>query len=177
MSSIITTTFHSSIGDLLLGVYNNKLCCCDWAYRKMRPQIDKRIMQFCNADFVTGEHPIITDTICQLTEYLEGNRSQFEIPLLLCGTAFQQSVWQSLQEIPYGATMSYSSLSRKRNNPKSIRAVAGANGANAISILIPCHRIIGSNGSLVGYAGGLQIKKRLLRLEGVDLSNGQQTLF
>ena len=99
------------------------------------------------------------------------------MPLLLAGTRFQISVWEELQNIPYGTTCSYISLSRKLKNEKAIRAVASANGANAISIIVPCHRIIGADGSMTGYAGGIKAKKKLLEHEGVNLHNGQQLLF
>jgi methylated-DNA-[protein]-cysteine S-methyltransferase len=100
-----------------------------------------------------------------MDEYFLGERKAFDIPLLMVGTEFQHSVWQGLIQIPYGTTASYLELSRNIGNEKAVRAVATANGANAISILIPCHRIIGSNGDLVGYAGGLATKKKLLELE------------
>ena len=95
---------------------------------------------------------------------------------MLAGTDFQKTVWQSLLQIPYGKTMTYLDLSRNMGNEKAIRAIASANGANAISIIIPCHRIIGSNGELVGYAGGLPTKKRLLQLESAYI-NPQLELF
>lgn len=96
------------------------------------------------------------------------------MPLLFCGSEFQQRVWEELQRIPYGKTISYLKLSRLLGDEKAIRAVATANGANAISILIPCHRVIGSKGELTGYAGGLNAKRRLLELEG---ALGQLDLF
>jgi len=98
-------------------------------------------------------------------EYFASKRTQFEIPLLLLGTDFQKLVWNALIEVPYGETASYLELAKSISKPKAVRAVATANGANAISILVPCHRIIGSNGDLVGYAGGLSTKKKLLELE------------
>jgi methylated-DNA-[protein]-cysteine S-methyltransferase len=101
----------------------------------------------------------------QLKAYFSGTRKIFNIPLLMVGTEFQKSVWEGLIKIPYGTTTSYLELSKNIGNEKAVRAVASANGANAISILIPCHRIIGSDGSLVGYAGGLPAKKKLLTLE------------
>jgi len=103
-------------------------------------------------------------------EYFEGNRTEFDIPIRLVGSDFQKKVWEELIKIPYGKTESYLGLSRKLNNEKAIRAVASANGANAISILVPCHRIIGSKGELTGYAGGLNTKKELLKLESSDQS-------
>ncbi|WP_347901394.1 methylated-DNA--[protein]-cysteine S-methyltransferase [Pseudomonas purpurea] len=110
------------------------------------------------------------DTVCrQLDEYFEGNREVFDLRLAPQGTAFQQQVWQALQRIPYGRTWSYAELALHIDNPKAIRAVGTANGANPISIIIPCHRVIGSNGTLTGYAGGLARKQALLELEGVWL--------
>jgi methylated-DNA-[protein]-cysteine S-methyltransferase len=95
----------------------------------------------------------------------------FNIPIVFAGTAFQQNVWQHLIQIPYGTTISYSALAQKMNMPDAVRAVATANGANAISIVVPCHRIIGNNGDLVGYAGGLPAKQKLLTLENPNPPN------
>jgi methylated-DNA-[protein]-cysteine S-methyltransferase len=160
------------IGELLIGSYDGKLCICDWRYRKMRTAVDKRIQKGLNAEFVEENSPIIEMTKKQLNEYFEGSRTTFNIPLLFVGTDFQQSVWNALIQIPLGKTASYLALSKQLNNEKAIRAVAAANGANAISIIVPCHRIIGSDGSLIGYAGGLPTKKKLLELENA-LGNEQ----
>ncbi|AZQ44457.1 methylated-DNA--[protein]-cysteine S-methyltransferase [Nonlabens ponticola] len=174
---IFIQQFKSRFGKLIIGVHNDKLCLCDWKYRAKRQQIDERIKQYLNAEFVQKNHELIDETVNQLNKYFIGDLRSFTVPIKLSGTDFQKSVWNDLMTIPYGKTLSYGQLSRKRNNPKSIRAIAAANSANAISILIPCHRIIGSDGSLVGYAGGLKAKEQLLKLEGVDLTNGQQQLF
>lgn len=99
------------------------------------------------------------------------------MPIRTIGNDFQKRVWKALQQIPFGETRSYLQLSESLGNPKAIRAVASANGANALSILIPCHRIIGSNGELTGYAGGLNAKKKLLELENPNLKNSQLDLF
>jgi len=103
----------------------------------------------------------------QLEAYFSGNLRDFNIPMHAEGTDFQRRVWKELQKIPYGQAISYTELARRLGDEKCIRAAAQANGANPISILIPCHRVIGSDGSLVGYAGGLDMKEFLLRLEGV----------
>lgn len=103
----------------------------------------------------------------QLESYFSGNLRDFNIPMAAEGTEFQQRVWRELQKIPYGQAISYLELARRLGDEKCIRAAARASGANPISILIPCHRVIGSDGSLVGYAGGLDMKEFLLRLEGV----------
>ena len=165
MNYIETTIFSAAYGDLLIGSFENKLCVCDWYYRKLRTQIDNRIKAALNAEFTENESAIITKTKKQLNEYFLAQRKNFDIPLLLIGTDFQIKVWETLQKIKYGETSTYLKLSALMRNTKAIRAVASANGANSISIIIPCHRIIGSNGNLTGYAGGLNTKKKLLELE------------
>lgn len=108
---------------------------------------------------------LFKDVCTQLTAYFAGQPQQFDLKLAPQGTAFQKQVWQELQQIPYGQTISYGELARRINNPQAVRAVGLANGRNPISIIIPCHRVIGSNGKLVGYGGGLDRKKYLLTLE------------
>ncbi len=107
------------------------------------------------------------DTIRQLTAYFAGKLTQFDLPADGDGTPFQQSVWQALRDVPYGQTCSYGDIAQAIGKPKASRAVGMANGRNPISIIVPCHRIIGGNGSLVGYGGGLERKSTLLKLEGV----------
>jgi methylated-DNA-[protein]-cysteine S-methyltransferase len=114
----------------------------------------------------------LAEPVRQLTEYFKGTLTAFEVPVAPVGTAFQQAVWRQLQAIPYGDTISYLELARRIGNAKAVRAVGLANGSNPISIIIPCHRVIGSNGSLVGYGGGLPTKQALLALE-----RGQGTLL
>lgn len=175
-SPIYIHYWKSPAGELLLGSYEEMLCLCDWRHRKMRNSVDHRIQKFIGSSFKKGESEVIKNTISQLEEYFSGNRKDFNIPLALAGTSFQTSVWNALLSVDYGKTESYLSLSKKLQNEKAIRAVASANGANAISILVPCHRIIGSNGELTGYAGGLAAKKKLLELEGALVMN-QTSLF
>jgi len=165
MNQLFFQTFMTPFGDLKLAAYNDQLCLCDWVYRKLRSRIDRRIAFGLDADFHASGTDIIRETKIQLGEYFAGERQLFTIPLCIVGSPFQQSVWEKLRTIPYGKTETYLGLSRQLGNPLAIRAVASANGANAISILIPCHRILGSRGELVGYAGGLATKKRLLDLE------------
>jgi len=105
------------------------------------------------------------ETICQLKAYFSGELEAFDLPLAPEGTTFQLHVWQQLCEIPFGETISYGELARRIGNPNASRAVGLANGANPIPIIIPCHRVIGSNGKLIGYGGGLAIKEKLLALE------------
>lgn len=166
MSQIITQALSTAFGELILGSFNEELCLCDWRYRKMRPSIDARLQRGLNASYEEGSSPVIESAISQLQEYFLGERTAFELPLNLVGTDFQRNVWRALQQVPYGNTWSYSELRFKVADQTAVRAVASANGANAMSIIIPCHRIIGSTGELVGYAGGLHAKQKLLELEG-----------
>ncbi len=111
------------------------------------------------------QHPMLHQVKQQLQEYFEGQRQQFDLPLDFQGTAFQQQVWQALLQIPYGETRSYKQIAVQLGNEKAVRAVGAANGKNPISIIAPCHRVIGSGGALVGFAGGLDKKQILLSLE------------
>ena len=111
------------------------------------------------------DHPILLETQKQLAEYFSGKRQQFDLPLDFEGTEFQQKVWQALLTIPFGETRSYRDIAEQIGNVKAVRAVGAANGKNPISIIAPCHRVVGANGKLVGFAGGLDNKDILLRLE------------
>ena len=162
----INIQYHKTIiGEMILGSFDGSLCLLDFRYRKMRTTVDSRIKKGLNAEFIEREDEILTATKQQLDEYLAGYRAEFDIPILTIGTDFQLSVWEALMKVPYGTTSTYLQLAKDINNPKAVRAVANANGANAIGLIIPCHRIIGTSGELVGYGGGLAVKKRLLKLE------------
>ena len=113
---------------------------------------------------------ILKRTAQQLAEYFSGRRRDFSLPLVAAGTAFQQQVWSALRQIPFGEMRSYRDIATVIGNIKAVRAVGAANGRNPIPIVVPCHRVIGSNGSLTGFAGGLDAKRVLLELEGVDLT-------
>lgn len=130
-----------------------------------------------HVDFVTGlralpdisgwqqDHGALAPFLAEFDAYFAGRLQRFSLPLAARGTAFQQAVWQALCDIPYGETRSYSDIARTIGKPDAVRAVGAANGRNPLSIIVPCHRVIGQNGSLTGYAGGLEIKKTLLALE------------
>lgn len=126
---------------------------------------------FSEAEILLKDEGIYQDTELleeakrQLFEYFQGKRKQFELPLSMKGTDFQKRVWECLLQIPYGETCSYGQIAAMAGNPKACRAVGMANNRNPVSIVVPCHRVIGANGSLVGYGGGLDIKEKLLRLE------------
>ncbi len=164
-NTIAIQSFKSPVGELLIGSYKGKLCLCDWTYRRMRKSIDRRLQTTLKATYVEQPCDTTQHAISQLNRYFTKGLQQFDLPLLMVGTNFQQQVWSALLNIPYAETASYSELAQNIHNKKAIRAVANANGANAISIIIPCHRVIGSKGELTGYAGGLATKKRLLALE------------
>jgi methylated-DNA-[protein]-cysteine S-methyltransferase len=113
-----------------------------------------------------GKHPILLETERQLRDYFAGKRKAFSVALDMRGTSFQKNVWEALLAIPFGETRSYGQLAKQLGNPKAMRAVGAANGRNPISIIVPCHRVIGSSGKLTGFAGGLETKAHLLHLEG-----------
>lgn len=160
--------YESPCGTLVLGSYGDKLCLCDWQVEKHRDHVNRRLKRVLNAEFEEGRSDIIEKAMQQLDEFFAGTRREFEIPLLFAGTDFQETVWEELLKIPYGQTISYGEMARRIGMPKAVRAVANANGANSISIFAPCHRVIGSNRSLTGYAGGVDTKRKLLELEEIN---------
>jgi methylated-DNA-[protein]-cysteine S-methyltransferase len=170
MQQIYIQHLDTRYGELILGSHNQQLCLCDWRYRNKRDSVDSRLKNGLKAEFIERDDSVLKETRRQLGEYFNHKRKRFDIPLLMVGTPFQKKVWNNLLEIPFGKTSSYLQLAESISNKNAVRAVASANGANAISIIIPCHRIIGSNGKLVGYAGGLRVKAELLSLE-FDLFN------
>lgn len=161
--------YESPCGVLMLGSFGDKLCLCDWQVEKHRGHVDRRLQHILDAEFEEGTSDVIERAAAQLDEYFAGRRRVFDVPLLFVGTDFQKMVWNELLRIPFGQTVSYGEMARRIGMPNAVRAVANANGANAISIFAPCHRIIGSDLSLTGYGGGLEAKRKLLELEGVLL--------
>lgn len=165
MPIIKVKTLQTKFGELVLGVFEGTICLCDWKYRSMRKQIDTRIQNGLNAVYQEDSDPLLDNLENQLFEYCQGERKSFDLPLTVVGTDFQKEVWIELQKIKYGNTETYGGLAQRIGRPMAVRAAGSANGANAISIIIPCHRIIGSAGTLGGYAGGLTAKRKLLELE------------
>ncbi len=162
--------YNSPCGKLVLGAVDNTLCLCDWQGMPCADRNKRRLARLINAEFSVAPSPVLDRAKKELDEYFCGNRKSFDIPIRAIGTDFQKRVWQALLEIPYGETRSYKEIALKANCPEGARAVAGAVGANAISILIPCHRIIGANGSLTGFAGGIEAKRLLLGIESKNIS-------
>ena len=165
MKQINIQYYKTKYAEFILGSFENKLCLLDFKYRKMRTRVDNRLKKGFKAEFVEQDNEILKETRKQLDEYFNMTRKEFEIPLITVGTDFQKSVWDGLLNITYGTTSTYLQLAKNIGNEKAVRAVANANGANSIAIIIPCHRIIGTNGELTGFGGGLPLKKRLLELE------------
>lgn len=165
MEPIKTTRFYSPVGEMVLGSFSGQLCICDWVQSRQRERSDRRILRNLGTSYEEGTSAVIERAAAQLDEYFEGRRTSFDIPLLFTGSDFQNSVWNELTCIPYGRTVSYAGLACRIGSPRAVRAVASANAANPISIFVPCHRVIGSNSKLTGYAGGLRAKQSLLELE------------
>ena len=170
MGDINIQYYKTKIGELILGSFEGRLCLLDFRYRKMRDRVDNRIKNGLQAEFVEKDNAFLRKVCKQVDEYLDGKRREFDIPIVTVGTDFQKQVWEVLRNIEYGKTVSYLELAKNIKNKKAVRAVASANGANALGLIIPCHRVIESNGGLGGYAGGIPIKKKLLKLEKVNSS-------
>ena len=170
MNSIHIQYYNSPCGEIVLASMGNELCLCDWNEMPCAERNKHRLVKYMNAVFRVETSDVLEQTKKQLDEYFSGTRKAFDIPLHPVGTEFQQQVWNALLEIPYGETRSYKDIALSIANLKGIRAVAQAIGANGISILIPCHRVIGSNHSLTGFAGGIEAKRILLEIER-EMSN------
>lgn len=163
--ALILSYYPSVAGELVLGSMGGYLYMCDWEDSRRHPANLNRICRLLHTGAEFGSSPVIECAISQLDEYFQGDRRSFDIALRLCGTDFQQRMWQGLLNIPYGATVNYGEYARLIGRPGAVRAVAAAIGANPLSIIVPCHRVLGRNNSLTGYAGGLAAKKHLLELE------------
>lgn len=156
------------LGQMIAGAADGRLVLLEYADRRALPSQFERLSKALDAVFVPGEDDVLSELTRQLEAYFAGERREFDIPLETSGTEFQEQVWTALREIPSGTVRSYGAVAETIGRPTATRAVARANGDNRIAILIPCHRVIGSDGSLTGYGGGLWRKKRLLELEGLS---------
>lgn len=150
-----------TMSDILLGVI-----CSSSGIKSIILNFHSLPSQYQDATKLQPNDPYLFGIFDQLKEYFAGTRKEFDVPLDIEGTDFQKRVWSELRKIPYGKTISYKTLSEKLGDVKAIRAVGKANGQNPVAILIPCHRVLGEDGSLIGYASGLDIKEKLLHLEG-----------
>jgi len=175
---IAHTIFDTPVGKMRAAATDQGICLFDFQYRKSIDSIVQRVTSNAGDELGDADHPHFKVLKLQMDEYFQGTRKAFTVPLHLLGTSFQLRVWNGLLEIPYGETRSYKEQSIFLGDEKAIRAVAGANGENGIAIIVPCHRVIGSNGSLTGYGGGLERKKWLLDHERKHSGKtGQGELF
>ncbi len=163
-------TMPSPVGHIKLIAGNNGLAAILWENDDPKRV---QVREYAQND----NHPVLLETEKQLLEYFKGERKEFSVPLDFIGTDFQKQVWHTLLTIPYGETRTYGQIAEQLNNPKAVRAVGAANGKNPISIIAPCHRVIGASGSLTGFAGGLENKAILLKLENNKTAFKQLNLF
>ena len=168
MNRIHIQRHQTEIGELLLGSFGHRLCLIGLGDKGARGVVGGRVRKKLDAELVEQNDEVLEQAKKQLDEYLNANRKEFDIPLLMVGTDFQKRVWKELIRIPYGATSTYAQIAEDIGDPRAVRAVGNANRANPISIIVPCHRVIGSDGGLVGYGGGLALKRWLLKLEQGD---------
>lgn len=164
-SAITLGWIESPVGPLLAGATADSICLLEFSDRRMLENQLKTVQRRFRATLVPGRTPLVDALRKQLDEYFSGRRREFELPLAHPGTPFQEKVWNALLRIPYGATRSYRDVAREVGHPRAVRAVGTANGMNRICILVPCHRVLNSNGDLGGYGGGLWRKRLLLELE------------
>lgn len=158
------THIETDLGMMIAGATDKGICMFEFADYKLLELELKQFVSF-KTPLVQGENPHFNTLREQLNEYFKGERKNFDIPLDLVGTEFQKQVWLSLLKIPYGCTTTYAKQAEILGKPSAVRAVANANGKNKISIILPCHRVIGADGSLTGYGGGIEKKKKLLEFE------------
>ena len=168
---ITVTRILTPLGPMFAGAVGEGICLLEFADRRMLETQLTRLRRLYKTEFVPGDSPHFKILSTQLDDYFQGRRRDFSVPLAAVGTAYQEKVWNILRGIPYGTTRSYEQQAATLGDPRSIRAVARANGDNRIAILIPCHRVIGKDGKLVGYGGGLWRKQRLLDLERGKLTS------
>ena len=157
---------ETPVGELVLGSLEDWLCLCDWRYRSQREQVDLRLKRFFQAEFVERASSVTDLAASQVSDYFTRKIRKLEIPLVFAGTDFQILVWNEIMKIPYGTVISYQELASRTGRPDAVRAVANINGQNALALMVPCHRVVGSNGNMIGYSGGIRAKKYLLQLEG-----------
>ncbi|HOG04716.1 MAG TPA: methylated-DNA--[protein]-cysteine S-methyltransferase [Paludibacter sp.] len=164
--TILNITYVDTDLGLMIACASKKgICMFEFADQEHIELQISRISKAFKVTLLEGENPHFDTLRQQLKEYFKGERKEFNIPLDLVGTDFQKKVWKSLIEIPYGSTISYGEQAKLIGKPKAVRAVANANAKNKVSIILPCHRVIGADGKLTGYGGGLWRKEKLLELE------------
>ncbi len=167
--------FQTPVGSMIVGTNEDSCVLLDFKFRKNSSNLLDRLQRKLGK-IVNRHNNLHDEIISQLNGYFEGARKDFDFPLRFSGTEFQNRVWDELVKIPYGQTISYLQLAERIGDPKAVRAVAQANGRNIIAIVVPCHRVIATNGALQGYGGGLDVKRRLLRLEDLGTNQSKDVL-
>lgn len=165
MNEIITTLYHSPCGSLLLGDHQAQLCLCDWQHALHGERSRRHAEHWLCATMHAGHSALLSETARQLDAYFEGKLFDFQLPMLMQGTPFQMRVWENLLHLPYATTCTYAELADSTGHAQSVRAVANAIGANPLSIIVPCHRVVASGGRMGGYAGGTEAKRFLIDME------------
>ena len=164
-TQVFKKEISTPLGEMTACASNEGLCMLEFSDNK---KLEKELQEICkslNAELVEQDHQIFKKLEKELQDYFSGKLEKFSVPIAMVGTDFQKEVWKTLQKIPFGRTISYLEEAQVMKHPKAVRAVANANGQNKISVVIPCHRVIGTNGKLTGYGGGLWRKQKLLELE------------
>ncbi len=164
-ANIKMTELSTPLGLMLAGATSKGVCLLEFTNRIRLEEEFIELQRLLDADMVVGRNAHLDQLENELTEYFVGNRKTFSVPLHTPGNDFSQTVWKTLQQIPYGKTCSYKEQAEMMNNPKAIRAIASTNGRNRLAIIVPCHRVIGSDGKMTGYAAGIDKKKWLLQFE------------
>lgn len=172
METVYIQYYNSPLGSLVLGDYGGRLCFCDWKNNRNRSSVWRKVLSRLKARTEERSTDLTLKTVGELEEYFAGRRQSFDIPLFLCGTDFQKLVWNALCAMNYGETITYQQLAERIGRAKAVRAVGAAARLNVLSIVVPCHRVMGAGGKLTGYVGGLEAKRALLRLE-----NANPTMF
>src|SRR5690554_377319 len=174
---IYTMEIQTPLGPMLAGATSEGVCLVEFANRIHLGREFIELQRLLNASIILGRNTHLDQLENELKEYFEGKRKTFSVTLHTPGNEFSQSVWKTLQNIPYGKTISYKEQAELMSNPKAIRAIATTNGRNRLAIIIPCHRVIGSNGTMTGYAAGIEKKKWLLKFEREHSEKEEGYLF
>jgi len=172
MGTICLQSYNSPVGRLVIGDHEGRLCLCDWAASPRHQATLRRVASMLKSSTEPRSTDLTLRAVGELEEYFSGQRRQFDLPTALRGTPFQMDVWRELMRIEFGQTVTYGELASRIGHPRAMRAVGLAVRMNPLSVIVPCHRVVGAGGKLVGYAGGVETKRALLRIE-----NASPTIF
>ena len=164
-SPILSKHISTPIGPLVIGSFEDKICFLEFYLPQRYKEMSGKLLKTFDAEILEGTNAVLEQAEKELQEYFDGKRKVFTVPLDLRGSEFELKVWNQLLKIPYGQVCSYSDIAKRIRKLQSVRAVGGANHNNPVAIIVPCHRVVGKNGSLTGYGGGMDKKRFLLELE------------